>query len=76
MVGSFGTIIIEAIVIGSIMLWALMDTGKKADEQMGIDMFLPGEMSCPLEFDKGCSDCTHYSACKDKLSSKNNEWEA
>ena len=50
MVGSFGTIIIEAIVIGLIMLWALMDTGKKADEQM--------EKTCRPE------DCEKWKKCE------------
>lgn len=51
MVGSFGTIIIEVIVIGLIMLWALMSTGKKADEQME-------------EWD--CKGCPSYPRCEEE----------
>jgi len=66
MVGSFGTIIIEAIVIGLIMLWALMDTGKKDDEQMGENG------KCVYTDITYCRDCAERNDCA--YSGK--EWEA
>lgn len=51
----------EGIALGLFMLWALMSTGKKADEQMEDKQ---SEL-CPLEFDfYNCSgSCVGWNRC-------------
>jgi len=69
-VGGVLVLVGEGVLLVVVMIWALMDTGKRADEQ--------GEMrdACPLKFDSECSECWKYAECEAMERAKNREWEA